>query len=66
MPTGRVIEEGVINGISYRKWKAWGSGKVYYYTGRGRGGRGKRHGRGWLNKQRRKQKKEREEDEQAK
>jgi len=52
MPTGRVTEEGVINGTSYRKWVAYGNGKTLYYIG---GGRGKRRGRGWLRKQKKKE-----------
>ena len=52
MPTGRVTEEGVINGISYRKRVAYGNGKTLYYIG---GGRGKRRGRGWLRKQKKKE-----------
>lgn len=66
MATGKVIEEGVVNGIPYRVWQAYGSGKKIVYSGYkdfGNGRLGKRHGMKWLKKQKKLQTKKENENE---
>tara|TARA_R110002020_G_scaffold341511_1_gene556058 strand:+ start:277 stop:495 length:219 start_codon:yes stop_codon:yes gene_type:complete len=56
--SGRVIEEGVVNGIPYRIWQSWNGKKIVFSGNKKRSpkfpdgrGIGKGHGMKWLKKQ---------------